>query len=97
MSRFEKPKSLGELLEGLVDRLGIRRELDEAEVIEAWAAVAGPEINAVTETAWIKSGKLYVRITSPARRQQLHMRRSELRERLNLEMGKEVVSEIVFR
>lgn len=97
MSRYEKAKSLGELLESLVDRLGIRRELDEAEIIETWAAVAGPEVNAVTETAWIKSGKLYVKITSPARRQQLHMRRTELRERVNLEMGKEVISEIVFR
>ncbi|MEX0746780.1 MAG: DUF721 domain-containing protein [Rhodothermales bacterium] len=97
MSRYDKPRRIGEVIGGLVDRLGIRQEMDEAEIIEAWAAVAGPEINAVTESAWMKSGKLFVRITSPARRQQLHMNRSRLRDQVNAALGKEVIAEIVFR
>ena len=80
-----------------MDRLGIRQELDEAAVIEAWAAVAGPEINAVTDSVWMKTGKLFVKITSPVRRLQLHMMRSRLRGQVNDALGKEVVAEIVFR
>ena len=97
MSRYDKPKKIGDVIGGLVDKLGIRRELDEAAVIEAWAAVAGPEINAVTDRAWMKSGKLFVKITSPGRRQELHMNRSRLRDQVNDALGMEVVAEIVFR
>ena len=97
MSRYEKPRKIGDVIGGLVDRLGIRQELDEAVVIEAWAAVAGPEINAVTDSAWMKSGKLFVKVTSPARRQQLHMNRSHLRDKVNESLGRSAVVEIVFR
>jgi predicted nucleic acid-binding Zn ribbon protein len=97
MFRYDKPRAIAEVIESLVGRLGIQKELDEASIIEAWAVLAGPEINAATEGAWIRGGKLYVKITSSVRRQQLHMRRTLLRDRLNQAVGKDVVREIVFR
>lgn len=97
MARSERPRKLGEVLESLVERLGIRRELDHAEIVEAWAALAGPDINKVTESAWLRGNKLFVKITSPSRRQQLHLNRSHWRELLNEALGKQVVEEILFR
>lgn len=97
MARSNKPRKLGDVLKDLVDRLGIQDQLDDAEIVETWAAVAGPDINAYTESAWMRGKKLFVKITTPARRQQLHMRRTALRNQLNLELGAEVVEEIVFR
>ncbi len=90
-------RRLGDILNDLFDKLGIRHELDEATVVETWAMIAGPEINAYTESAWIHGKKLFVKITSAVRRQQLHMQRTTLRDRLNLELGREVVDEILFR
>ena len=92
-----QPQKLGDVLKALIDRLGIREELDDAAIVEAWAAVAGPEVNAYTETAWMRGRKLFVKITSAARRNQLHMRRSALKRQLNLELGSDVIDEIVFR
>jgi hypothetical protein len=97
MPESEKPRKLGDLLESLVDRLGIREELDAAAVIEAWAAVAGADINAVTDAAWLKGKKLFVKITSPGRRLDLHLDRSAWRDRLNDRLGEQRVEEIVFR
>src|SRR5690606_5554219 len=42
-------RRLGDILNDLFDKLGIRHELDEATVVETWAMIAGPEINAYTE------------------------------------------------
>lgn len=97
MSAHDSPQRLGNVLEEVIDRLGLRRKLDEARVVEAWAVIAGPQINGVTRTAWVKGATLYVKITSAAWRQELHLRRRQWRERLNEELGEALVDEIVFR
>lgn len=97
MNRSEKPKPIGKVLESIVDRMGIRSKLSEAVVVETWAGLAGAKINAVTDSAWVKGDTLFVKINSAAWRQQLHMNRTSWRERLNKELGRETIREIVFR
>lgn len=97
MPKSGKPKPLGDVLDSLVDRMGIRGRLSEAEIVETWAALAGTKINAVTDSAWLKGTTLYVKVSSAAWRQQLHMNRSSWRDRLNASLRKDVITEIVFR
>jgi predicted nucleic acid-binding Zn ribbon protein len=91
------PTHLGDVLEEVIDELGARRKIDEARVVETWASVVSDQINGVTESAWMKDSTLYVKISSAAWRQELHMNRRKWRERLNGALGQEVVEEIVFR
>ncbi len=93
---FDKPQPLGEVLQGLIDRLGLRQKMDQARIVEAWATIAGTTINGVTDKAWVKSGRLYVRINSAAWRHELHLRRQAWRTRLNHHLGDDLVREIVF-
>lgn len=97
MTRSDKPKRLASVLDAVVDRLGIRGKLSEATIVETWAILAGTKINAVTDSAWMKGDRLYVKISSAAWRQQLHMNRTSWRDRLNQELGREAVAEIIFR
>lgn len=91
------PRPLGEVLKEVIDGLDVQAEIDEARVVETWASVAGTKINSVTETAWMKGSTLYVKITSAAWRQELHMNRRKWRDRLNGEFDNDLVDEIVFR
>jgi predicted nucleic acid-binding Zn ribbon protein len=93
----DRPQPLGEVLAEVIDQLGLQDKIDEARVIETWAAVAGTDINSVTESVWMKGSTLYVKITSAAWRQELHMRRRQWRQRLNDELDADLVDEIVFR
>ncbi len=97
MAFSNQPQQLGAVLQDLIDRLGLRRKIDEARIVEAWAVVAGPQINGVTESAWVKGGTLYVRIHSAAWRHELHLRRHAWGRRLNDHLGADLVREIVFR
>ena len=97
MSTNDGPRLLGDVLQEVIDELGVRKEIDEARVIETWASVAGDKINEVTESAWMKDSTLYVKITSAAWRQELHMNRRKWRERLNGEFESDLVEEINFR
>lgn len=92
-----KPQPLDLLLGNVIDGLGLRGKLDAARVVEAWAVLAGPQINAVTERAWVKGEVLHVKITSAAWRSELHLRRRAWRDRLNEQLGADLVAEIMFR
>lgn len=97
MARSHAPQALGAVLQELIDKMGLRRKLDEARIVETWAALAGPQINAVTDTAWVKHDTLYVKISSAAWRHELHLRRHEWRARLNDHLGATLVRDLVFR
>ena len=87
---------IGTALRLVIDRLGLRQGIDEARIVEAWSVIAGPQINSVTDQSWVKSGTLYVRLTSAIWRQELHLRHSEWLGRLNRELGSEAVKAIRF-
>ncbi len=97
MSTFKGPQSLNEVLRALIGDLGIKRQIDEARAVESWTAVAGPQINKVTSSAWVKGDVLFVKIKSPAWRHALHVQRGQWRERVNEHLGADIVREIVFR
>lgn len=97
MSTNDGPRPLGEVLKEVINELGVQEKMDEARVVETWASVAGTKINSVTESVWMKGSTLYVKITSAAWRQELHMNRRKWRERLNGALESDLVDEIVFR
>ena len=92
-----KAQPLGDVLKEVIDRLGIRQEIDAAQAIEAWATIAGPQINGVTDTVWVRGGKLFVQVSSATWRQELHLQRRTWLNRLNDQLGSRIVQEIVFR
>ena len=97
MPRARTAQVLGDVLTSVIGNLGLQKKLDEVRAVEAWAMMAGPQINGVTDKAWVRGGKLYVRITSAPWRNELHMRRSQWCCRLNEQLGEPIVREIVFR
>ena len=97
MPRYGESRPLGDVLEVLIDRMNIRARLDEAKVVDTWRQLAGPEVCAVMDGAWVRGRKLFVRITSAACRQDMHLDRSRWRDRLNEQLGAARIEEIVFR
>lgn len=92
-----QPQRIGAVLEEVIDRYGYREKIDAVRAVEAWAFLAGPPINRVTEKVWVRSRRLFVQLSSAAWRHQLHMQRRDWCQRLNTELGAEVIDEIVFR
>ena len=97
MAARRGPQPLSNALADAIQALGIGRKMDEARTVEGWAILAGPQINAVTHTAWVKGRRLYVKIASSAWRHELHLQRRQWRRRLNDHLGADLVEEIVFR
>jgi len=75
---------------------GLEIPLQQKRLVEAWPIVAGPVVARYTLNTYIYNQTLYVRLSNPALRSDLSMRRKELTEQLNKYVGNQVITDIRF-
>ena len=75
---------------------GLETPLLQKRLVEAWPLVAGEAIARYTLNTYIMNQTLYVKLSAPALRADLSMRRSEFVKRLNEHVGSQVIADIRF-
>ena len=75
---------------------GLETPLLQKRLIEAWPVVAGETVSRYTLNAYILNQTLFVRLTSPALRADLTMRRQEFVRLLNEYVGNQVIADVRF-
>ena len=75
---------------------GLETPLNQKRLVEAWPVVAGDVVARYTLNTYIYNQTLFVRLSNPALRADLSMRRSELTRRLNEYVGEQVISDVRF-
>ena len=75
---------------------GLEMPLQQKRLVEAWPIVVGPVVARYTLNTYIYNQTLFVRLSNPALRSDLSMRRKELTEQLNKYVGNQVITDIRF-
>lgn len=75
---------------------GLETPLQQKRLVEAWPEVAGALIARYTLNTYIYNQTLYVRLSNPALRADLSMRRQEFTRRLNDAVGEQVITDVRF-
>ena len=75
---------------------GLEMPLLQKRLVEAWPVVAGETVSRYTLNAYILNQTLFVRLTSPALRADLTMRRQEFVRLLNEYVGNQVIADVRF-
>ena len=75
---------------------GLETPLNQKRLVDAWPEVAGPIVARYTLNTYIYNQTLYVRLSNPALRSDLSMRRQELTEKLNAAVGEQVITDVRF-
>lgn len=75
---------------------GLETPLLQKRLVEAWPVVAGEAISRFTLNAYIVNQTLFVRLSSPALRADLSMRRQEFIRKMNNHVGSCVIADIRF-
>lgn len=91
-----KVRSLSELLPEILRHEGLETPLQQKRLIACWDEVVGKPIARYSGERFIKNQTLYVKITSPALRNDLAMSRGLLVKRLNETVGAQVIADIRF-
>lgn len=87
-----------ELLPKIMQRLGLKERLHEAEVIDAWSKIVGDFIASHSAPVALREGVLYVRVLQPALHYELEqVSKIDIVRKLKQRFGPRVVRDVRFR
>jgi predicted nucleic acid-binding Zn ribbon protein len=91
-----REQTIGELIMRNLRAQGLETPLLQKRLVEAWPTVAGEVIARYTTNVVIRNQTLFVRLSAPALRADLSMRRQEFVQKLNNYVGNQVIADIRF-
>lgn len=80
-----------------IDALGHRRKLREVNIISSWENIMGKAIANHTKSVFIKRKVLFVKLDSPALRNELLMRKEQIIKHLNDFAGETIIEKVVLQ
>ena len=89
-------QKLGNILQGILKKHNISFDSEEQRLHEVWYKAVGPQISDQTRPDRLRRNTLFVKVSSSVWMQQLHNLKSEIIEKFNQLMGKELVRNIHF-
>ena len=93
-----KWKSAGDLLPKLIEQLGLKDRLHEAEVIDAWKQIVGDFIATHSAPVSLREGVLYVRVLQPSLHYQFEqISKAGILRKLKQRFGGKIIRDIRFR
>ena len=94
---MKAPAAVGPLLADTFRDTPLAKRLAEAEIWIAWDRTVGPQIAAQARPSAMRDGVLTVMVASAPWMQQLTFLKGEIRERLNQQLGAELIRDIYLR
>lgn len=91
------PASLSDLMVPTLAKMGLKTRARHAQLMNLWPRVVGDMVAEHTSVAAFYRGRMTVETDSPAMGHALLVQRQDIMERLNAELGIEVVVDIRFR
>ena len=89
-------QSVKDLIMRTLREQGLETPLQQKRLVEAWPEVAGDLIKRYTLNTYIYNQTLYVRLSNPALRADLSMRREEFVQKLNAYVQAQIITDIRF-
>jgi fumarate hydratase class II len=95
--RKKNTESLRDVVRQVLREQQLDGKLNDKHLIEAWPVVLGQNISKYTTELSVKNRTLYVSLSSSVLRHDLFLSRHEIKTALNRHVGKEVITDIIFR
>ena len=89
-------EQLKKVLKKAIDESGFKKAIDQEDAVFIWGEVVGKNISAVTEATGVDKGTLVIKTESATWRQELHMQKKEIINKINKKIGSIAIKEIRF-
>lgn len=90
----QHPRDISDVLSAFLRNNGLETPLLQRRLVDSWDEVAGDVVARYTEEKAIRNQTLWVKISSPALRYDLQMRRSDLVRDLNARVGAQIITDV---
>lgn len=95
--RKNETQPIKSVIKEYIDALGHRRKLREVNIVSHWERIMGKPIANQTTGVFIKNKVLFVKIKSPALRNELLMRKESVVDHLNKHAGEKIIEKVIFQ
>ena len=89
-------QQLKKVLKKAISESGFKKALDQEDAVFIWGEVVGKNISKVTEAKGVDKGTLFIKTESATWRQELHMQKKEIINKINKKIGSIAIKEIRF-
>ena len=89
-------ETLKKAIKNAIIKTGIDNALKQESAVFFWPEVVGDAVSAVTEATSVEKGVLIIKTNSPVWRQELHMQKKEIVDKINKKIGSKAIKEIRF-
>jgi predicted nucleic acid-binding Zn ribbon protein len=90
-------KNIGDLVKAFLRSRGLDERMEELDLADKWEELVGPMIAKHTVNIKLKNKVLELKLNSAALRHSLTFSKSDLIQRLNEALGKELIQEVVLK
>ena len=89
-------KHINTALKSLIEKTGLKKQLEQQRVLEMWGKIVGDAIAKNTEAVSVNQGTLVIRAKSAAWRQELQLQKKEILENVNTGSANKLIKDIRF-
>jgi len=94
--RFASQQSLKQAIENWLEGHPVARRAKETRVINVWGRLLGRSVKNRTVKAHFSNGRLYVKLDSSVLRSELSYSKADIIRKMNLELGSEMVTDLIL-
>ena len=96
MKRTEA-RNIGQIINDLLKKENLDVALDEHRACALWLQIVGDGINRYTIKRYVKDGVMTVHLSSASLKGELMLNRATIIARINEALGRDIISEIIFK
>ncbi len=95
--KLREPAKAGDLVDKLLQGLGLDERLHQYKALIIWNDVVGPQIASRTRPVRIREGILEINVDQPAWMQQLQLMKPKILAQLNDKLGKATIKDLYLK
>ena len=89
-------EQLKKVLKKAINESGFKKAIDQEDAVSVWEEVVGRNISKVTKATGVDKGTLFIKTESATWKQELHMQKKEIINKINKKIGSIAIKEIRF-
>jgi len=90
------PQRVESILSGVLEKHGVKDQVERISVLDAWPEIVGEKLGAVTKVKGLRDAVLFVEVRSSAWLMELNMMKGEFLDQVNTHLVDLPVQRIVF-
>ena len=95
--RRNNTNTIGQIIKKILSNNKLSKRLDVLNVLDVWNNIIGKDLEKYIKSTKLVDDKLYVKLRSSIVRNEISYKKTELIQRINKKLNKEVIKDIILK